>query len=226
MEQHADPHNAPVPSTPAELLRALTERLDALDRPGAVALAHDAVADGRIGISALYVEVLGAYLTGVGTKWQHGTERVWREHFASHCVRTIVESLYTYVAERAAAVPRRGETVLLVCPPKEEHELGLRMLADRFEMAGYRAIFLGADTPIADIVDAATSVGAGIVALSASTVIERIELRSFVDELHERLRGVRIVLGGAAFTHDPGSWSAHELLDPAELGLDSPESGR
>ena len=207
------------PETPGELRQGLAERLDALDRPGAVQLVLDAVAQGRIGIPDLYTQVLGPYLTEVGSRWQHGRELVWQEHFASHVVRTIVEALYPEVARQAAAVPRGGDTVLLVCPPREEHELGLRMLSDRFELAGYRAVFLGADTPIADIVEAAGAVRASIVALSVSTVIERVELRRFIDSLRQELDGVRIVVGGPALQRDPGAWSPEEMFDPAELGL-------
>ena len=207
------------PTTPAELLCELGDSIDALDRAAAVTLALTAVAENRISIADLYTQVLGPYLALVGSRWQHGSERVWQEHFATHVVRTIVEALYPAVAEAAAALPRRGETVLLVCPPDEQHELGLRMLADRFDLAGYRAIFLGADTPVDDIVEAASAVRACIVALSVSTVFERVELRSIVDSLRSRLPETRVLLGGPAFARDPGSWPAEELLDPAELGL-------
>jgi len=207
------------PQTPAELSASIAERLDALDRAGAVNVALDAVADGRIGIPDLYTQVLGPYLTSVGSQWHHGRERVWQEHFASHVVRTIVEALYPRVMAQAAEQPRRGVTVLLVCPPNEEHELGLRMLSDRFDLAGYRSVFLGADTPVDDIVDAAESVHAGIVAMSVSTTIERVELRRFVDELRARLGDARIIVGGPAVRANDGLWKAEELLDPAVLGL-------
>jgi methanogenic corrinoid protein MtbC1 len=207
------------PHTPAELRQTIARRLDVLDRSGAVSAALDSVARGDIGVADLYTQVLGPYLTELGSQWQHGRERVWQEHFASHAIRTIVEALYPDVARQAAEVPSRNEVVLLVCPPNEEHELGLRMLCDRFELAGYHSVFLGADTPIAEIVEAAGAVHANIVALSISTVIERVELRCFVDTLRERLASTRIIVGGPALQRDPGSWAADELLDPSELGL-------
>ena len=207
------------PTSPGELLHRFTECIDSLDRVRAVSLVLDAVEQGLIGVADVHTQVLGPYLTGIGTQWQHGSERVWQEHYASHVVRTVIEALYPVVQREAANAPRRGQTVLLACPPDEEHELGLRMLADRFELAGYRAVFLGADTPVDEIVEAASAVHAHIVAMSVSTVMERIELRSFVDAVRGRLPHVRIVLGGPAFARDRGSWSAEELLDPAELGL-------
>jgi methanogenic corrinoid protein MtbC1 len=205
--------------SPAALLERLAEQVDALDRPGAIELALEAVSSGRIGVADLYTQVLGPLLGRIGSRWQHGTERVWQEHFASHVVRTIIEALYPVVLRESSLVPRNGQTVLLVCPPREEHELGARMLSDRFELAGWNAVFLGADTPLTDIVAAATAVRADLVALSVSTVFERMELRSFVDTLHDALPGTRIAIGGPAFARDSGAWPAEELLDAAELGL-------
>jgi methanogenic corrinoid protein MtbC1 len=219
METNARAAEFPAPSTPAELLRALSDRIDALDRSGAVAQMLDAVAGGRISIADLYTQVLGPYLAAIGSQWQHGTEHVWQEHFASHVVRTIVEALYPSVARAGATVPARGETVLLACPPDEQHEIGLRMLADRFELAGYRAVFLGANVPISEIVAAGHAVGASIVAMSVSTVFERVELRRFVDGVREGLPSARLMLGGPAFARDTAFWADIALLDPAELGL-------
>jgi methanogenic corrinoid protein MtbC1 len=109
-------------------------------------------------------------------------------------------------------------SVLLACPPREQHELGLRMLADRFELAGYDVTFLGADTPLDEITAAARATGASLVALSISTIFERVELRCFVDTLRQQLPGVRIVIGGPAFSRDQ-HWPAEDFLDTHELGL-------
>lgn len=207
----------------ASLLGELQDLVDARDRPGAVALALDAVASDRIAVPDLYTRVLGPYLAQVGTSWSHGVENVWEEHLASHVVLTIVEALYPTVLRMAAEVQATGKTVLLACPPQERHEIGLRMLSDRFELAGWNVTNLGADTPLADIVAAAHATRADLVALSVSTVFERVELRRFIDSLRSALPGVRIVVGGPAFSKDR-SWPAEDLLDPAELGLPGMQS--
>jgi methanogenic corrinoid protein MtbC1 len=200
------------------LLGELQDLVDERDRPGAVALVLDAVESGRIAIPELYTSVLGPFLAQIGARWCHGQESVWEEHLASHVVLTIVEALYPTVLRMASEVPATGRTVLLACPPAERHELGLRMLSDRFELAGWSVTNLGADTPLLDIVAAAQATRAELVALSVSTVFERVELRRFIDSLRRALPGVRIVVGGPAFSKDR-SWPAEDLLDPDELGL-------
>ena len=202
----------------SNLLGELQERADARDRAGAVALVLDAVAAEKITIPDLYVRVLGPFLSYIGSSWAHGTESVWEEHLASHIVLTIVEALYPTVLRIAAEVPAADKTVLLACPPQERHEIGLRMLSDRFELAGWNVTNLGADTPLPDIIAAAQATRADLVALSVSTVYERVELRCFIDSLRKGLPGCRIVVGGPAFSRDH-SWPAEDLLDPAELGL-------
>jgi methanogenic corrinoid protein MtbC1 len=202
----------------ADLLGELQDRVEARDRAGAVAITLDAVASGRIDVADLYTLVLGPFLRRIGSSWSHGTESVWEEHLASHTVQTIVEALYPTVMRMAAETPQSGKTVLLACPPRERHEIGLRMLSDRFELAGWSVTNLGADTPLSDIVGAAQATHADLVALSVSTMIERVELRRFIDALRVALPGVRVVVGGPAFTRDH-TWPAEDLIETAELGL-------
>ncbi len=174
---------------------------------------------GEIAIPNLYVCVLGPLLSDVGLAWQFGRERVWEEHFASATVRTIVESLYLDVCEAAAHVPKRGETAVLACPPDEQHDLGLRMLADRMMLVGWDVYFLGQDTPNAEIIAAARALNADFVVLSVATHFNRVELRATIERLTRELPDVRVGIGGPAFG-DTRDWPAEEILTEAMIGLD------
>lgn len=207
-----------------ETAAILRSRIDALlasrARTGAVREALSAVADG-LPVLDLYDLVLVPLLVDTGTRWQHGTTRVWEEHFASATVRTIVEALYPTVMEQAATVTPTGKTALLACPPHEQHDLGLRMLADRFALAGWSAQFLGTDTPVDEICDAAVVLGADVIVLSASTHFNRVHLRDVVDRVKAGAPNARVVVGGPAFALDH-NWPAGELLSYADLGLAKP----
>jgi len=199
-----------------ELRMRLDELLQAKDRPAAVIAALDAVRDGGLGIIELYDEVLTPALVDTGNAWQRGTTQIWEEHFASSTVRTIVEALYPEVIAESALVASNGRTVLLACPPQEHHDLGLRMLADRFALGGWNAVFLGTDTPIAEICAAASALDASLVVLSASTHFNRLHLRNVVDRIKAGLPGIRVAVGGPAFTLDH-QWPADELLSLDEI---------
>ena len=114
-------------------------------------------------------------LVDVGSMWQRGAAEVWQEHLATGIVRTLVESLAARV--EASAPVQRGSVVVLAAPEEEYHDLGLRMLADRFTLAGWRAHFLGADLPVAEAMSAVGVLGADALALSASTHFHRLALR-------------------------------------------------
>jgi MerR family transcriptional regulator, light-induced transcriptional regulator len=199
------------------LLARLDERVAAHDKPGAVAIALAAVERGEIDIPALYTDVLTPLMVGVGACWQCGETPVWGEHIASSTVRTIVESLYPTVRRLAAGVPANGRSVLLACPPDETHDLGLRMLADRFDLGGWSTHLLGADTPGPEIVAAAEVLGVELVVLSSSTHFHRLRVRTLVDDLHTRLPGVRVVVGGPAFAADSEGFHDDEIMHVEEF---------
>ncbi len=196
-----------------ELRNAVEAALAARDKPTAVRVAVEAVSGRRVAVAELYRDVLHPILVDVGARWQAGERRVWEEHLAAATVRTIVELVYPEVLRLKAAAKSSGRSVLLACPPQEAHDLGLRMVADRFEMAGWTAYFLGADTPPDELVDAARELGVDAVALSSSTHYHRLAVRHLVDELKLRLPGVNVWVGGPAFAHDREGWTEDELVD-------------
>ena len=150
-------------------------------------------------------------LADTGAAWQTGRAAIWEEHLASATVRTIVEIVYPGVLKAKAAVAPSGRTVLLACPPEEGHDLGLRMVADRFDMAGWTTYFLGPDTPVAEIADAARRLGVDAVVMSSSTHFHRLAVRHAVDALKKELPGMDIWVGGPAFGMARGG--PDELLD-------------
>jgi len=160
----------------------------------------------------------------IGDRWQRGTTRVWEEHYTTQIVRGIVDALTPEVIAAQRAVQRDGsavagaQRVLMACPPGEQHDLGMRMLADRFRLAGWDVFYLGTDTPVDEIVDAAKRLGVGLVVLSASTHFNRVLLRDVAVRIRTGLPNVRLAVGGPAFALDR-QWPAAELLDPAALGL-------
>lgn len=207
-----------------ETRTALDAALAAHDRAGAVRVASEAVRVGGVGIDDLYVRVLVPTLVETGGAWRRGEMAVWQEHLTTSIVRTVIESLAVDVADAAARVAANGRTALLACPTGEQYDLGLRMLADRLALRGWRTHFLGADTPASEVVAAARELGADTVVLSAATAYNLVLLRAFVDEVRAALPDVRVGVGGPALQCDH-RWPAADLLTPAELGLDDEPDG-
>jgi methanogenic corrinoid protein MtbC1 len=199
-----------------ETLRSrLDGALATYDRSGAVRFALDAVASDAVSMPELYA-LLGELMSDVGARWQAGTAAVWEEHLASATVRTIVEALYPTV-QRLASAASGGRTVVLACPENEAHDLRLRMLSDRFDLAGWRTLYLGADTPAGDIAAAAETVGAELIVLSVSTHLQRTRLRETLETLRPTVPQVRVSVAQPAFSHDHPQTLGDLLFDPEEF---------
>lgn len=196
-----------------ELRRAVAAALQKHDRATAVRSAVEAVGTGAIDVPTLYREVLVPLLHETGDAWRAGETKVWEEHLASQAVRGVVELVYPAVLKLKAEAPSAGRSVLLACPPEEAHDLGLRIVADRFDMAGWTTHFLGADTPPGEIVDAARTLGVDAVVLSASTHFHLVALRHLVDLLRADLPGIDVWVGGPAFAGAREGWRDDEVVD-------------
>ncbi len=194
---------------PAQLLDRLTAHLAECDRAAAVQAAVEAVTSGSIGIERLYCEVLSPllqYADGSGAV-------VWERYLAAAAVRSIVEILYPGVLSEKAAVRPTGRWVVLACPPEERDDLTLRMLSDRFDMAGWSTAFLGAGASLHEITAAVRHLAADAVVFTASTHLSRLTLRRAVLRLHEEFPDLRIWVGGHAFVGLVADASPTDLIE-------------
>lgn len=196
-------------------LRAeLEERIRSHDRAGAVAAALAALEDGSASAADLY-RVLSEILVDIGAAWQQGSAEVWQEHFVTGIVRNIVEACVLKVEE--AAPEDRTATVVLAAPSDEYHDLGLRMLTDRFILAGWDAHFLGANVPVDELISAVDELQADAVALSASTHFHRVVLKAYVTTLTGARPDLRVWVGGPAFAREHAGWPEEAVLDPHQI---------
>lgn len=195
----------------------LDELLAAHDRPGAVAEVLSAVESEEIGLKELYHDVLSPLMKDVGARWQQGEARVWEEHLTSATVRTIIDALYPLVQRYRASAAPTGRSVVLACPADEQHDLGLRMLSDMFDISGWTTYLLGADTPTRQIADATRCLGADLVVLASTTLVDRVRIRHVLDDLHAALPGVRVVVAGCEADCEERGLTPEEVFSAGEF---------
>lgn len=110
-------------------------------------------------------------------------------------------------------------SALVVCPERELHELGSRMAADAFTLAGFRTIHTGANTPREALVMAAFEECPVVVAISVTDPYNLVEAEQALRLLHDRMsaaartgedlqpkntpRRPKIIAGGHAFRMNP-----------------------
>ena len=139
----------------------LRRALDEMDEPGAQAVLDRLLTD--FTVESVLRDVLLPYLHDLGERWEHGAVSVGQEHFASHVVRG-----------RMAGLARgwgngRGPRALLACPPGELHEMALLTFGIVLNRNGWRVGYLGANTPMLDLIQVASEIRPSLVALAAST---------------------------------------------------------
>jgi methanogenic corrinoid protein MtbC1 len=180
------------------------------DKARCVEFALSTLSSGEIDVVTLYNEVLTPALNAPTYSAAEGAVRIWEEHVRSSIVRTIVENAYPFVqrgkkARSGAVGPRKS--VIVVCPTEEFHEIGARMVADFFELAGFDATFVGANTPQEEIIQAIAVLKPTYVAVSATNTYSLVPARRVLGQLRnlreQSQAGFRIIVGGNAFRKNP-----------------------
>lgn len=155
----------------------------------------------EIDVLDLYTKILTPLLNNMSCKLTDKRICIWKEHVKTAIVRTIVENCYPYVIRKRDAMnyPRRGIAAIL-CPPEEYHDLGARMAADFFTIAGYDAIYVGSNTPYQDFYNAVHVIKPEVVAISVSNYYNLVAAKKMIEELKLALSyPLKIVVGGHAF---------------------------
>jgi DNA-binding transcriptional MerR regulator/methylmalonyl-CoA mutase cobalamin-binding subunit len=150
----------------------------------------------QIGIEGLVRELLAPLTTRVGLAWASELA-VYEEHLYTESVQTVLHNaLFALSQHRGAA--SGSPRVLLTTVPQEQHALGLLMAETMLSLHGAHCISLGVQTPISEIVAAAASQRADIVALSFSSAIPLRDTLRSLDELRARLPAtIEIWAGGS-----------------------------
>ena len=138
-------------------------------------------------VETVLQQVLLPYLHVLGDRWSSGEASVAQEHFASALIRGRLLGLARGWGNGS------GPSVVLACPPGEEHDLGLIMFGIALARRGWRVTYLGQDTPFDTIRQTAAAVDASVVVLA---VAEGTSAGTHADELRALARDVHVAIGG------------------------------
>jgi methanogenic corrinoid protein MtbC1 len=182
---------------------AFRDALIAGDQVGTEEIARGAMADG-MALADLYVDVMFPALIEVGDRWASGDLTVADEHLAT----SIVESLMARIGPGRDRLPsRHRERVLMAGVELEGHVVGLRMLADLAEDAGFDVRYLGPSVPLDALLDLVARLAPDIVCLSVSVATPTTSLVDAAEALVRR-GSVKVLVGGSGvpptLREDPG----------------------
>ncbi len=167
----------------------LAAALDAFDDARAHAVVDRLLA--LVTVDALVSNVVVPYLHDLGERWARGEVSVAQEHFASNLLRGRLLGLARGWGNGL------GPLAVLACPPGEQHDLPLLMFGLALRARGWRIGYLGADTPLETVEEAARSLDPALVVIS-SVAPDR--LRPLQRELRAIARRHRLALAGPGAT--------------------------
>ena len=190
-----------------EIERSLTEGVEALDEP-MVQAALDRLLE-TFALPNALAEVLLPFLRRLGERWATGEIEVAHEHFASNVIGGRLRAL---ARGWGAGV---GPRAVLACQPGERHDLGLLCFGLALREQGWTISYLGADTPLRDVVTVCGELAPAIVVLCA---VNRGRFRGSAKEIRALGKSVRVAIGGAGATRAVADQLGVELLAGDAVG--------
>lgn len=161
-------------------------------------------------VADIFEQILAPAQQRLGWMWHRGEISVADEHFGSATTQSVMSQLRLHFQR----LPSKGRSVVATSTPGDLHEIGMRMVADLFEIDGWHVTFLGANTPIADVVELLERRRFDLLALSVSTALTLRDAGALIEAIRgtSATASTKVLIGGPPFRVVQDIWR--------ELGAD------
>ncbi|MBI5878320.1 MAG: MerR family transcriptional regulator [Chloroflexi bacterium] len=167
---------------------------------------------GLFPLEQVAAQVIVPAMHGIGEQWMRNEIGIGQEHFASNLLRQRLLTALQVQPPLSSAAP----LLIAACAPEEQHELGLLIFTLLARRQGWRVTYLGARTPLHDLVKVGqVSAPRGIV-VSVTTVIGLANLIPLLGEGEQP--AAPIYFGGGLFEALP---RLSETIPGAYIGADA-----
>lgn len=150
-------------------------------------------------IETVVLELFRPVLMEVGVRWAHREICIADERFATNFIRQRLLALLQLYAPFA-----NGSRLICMCPPGEDHEIGLLTFALLMEQRGWEVIYLGQNVTIDGLEPFLARQAPALVSLSVSLVENvsgLIDICRMVEPLQQQ--GLLLTYGGRVFDYYP-----------------------
>lgn len=156
---------------------------------------HQAITQ-NVTYSMLGTNVIQPAMYKVGNLWQTNQITVAEEHLASSITQNVLARSLAFVDYEAP----NDRVALFSCVEGNHHQIGIRIVSDSFEIAGWDVTFLGANTPSGDIISMVRELRPELLGLSVALTQQLPTLKSLTDAIHKEFGADRpfILVGGIA----------------------------
>lgn len=157
-------------------------------------------------VKEIYQQVFQPTQYEIGRLWQLNQISVAQEHYCTAATQLIMSQLYPQVFN----AERNGFRLVATCVSGDLHEIGVRMVADFFEMEGWDTFYLGANTPIESILRTLREQEANLLLVSATMAYHVRAVAELILAIRRdnSLYHVKVMVGGYPFNAAPDLWEA------------------
>ncbi len=186
-----------------QLARTYFDTLQRRERPDASKVILQAIESG-VSIKDIYLHVFQPVLYEIGRLWQCNRLSVVEEHYYTAATQMVMSQLY----DRIFSQQNTGPRLIAACPGDELHEVGIRMVADFFELEGWDTQYLGANVPAEAILAACLRQNPDVLALSTTMSYHSHRAAKAITMLRseESCRDVLVIVGGYCYKLFPELW--------------------
>jgi methanogenic corrinoid protein MtbC1 len=168
-------------AVPTDVLERYLHALLSGDRASSEAIVDELLV-ARVTVPQLYEELMKPALYRVGDLWARNRISVATEQLATVLTEGLLDRVYPAVFN-----PHRcGRRVALATVEGEPHQVGLRMVADLFEMHGWETRLIPAGVPLVALLESIEQDQPDLIGLSVSVSFH-------LDRLEQTLQGLRAV---------------------------------
>ena len=193
------------PANPAlsELCQNYLNTLLHRNRAESSQLILDAVASG-ITVKDIYLHVFQACQYEIGHLWHMNQMTIAQEHYCTAVTQLIMSQLYVHIFNTS----KNGRKLVATCVGGELHEIGMRMVADFFEMEGWDTYYLGSNMPTSGIVKAVLDYKPDVLAISATMVFHIPQVQELIEKIRstDAVKTIKILTGGYPFNIEANLW--------------------
>ncbi len=153
--------------------------------------------EGDTDIMEVYENIFKRAMYDIGDLWEKGKISVATEHMASAITEALINEYYY----RVLSGKKQQKTAVVACVENEYHQIGIKMVSDIFELRGWNALFLGANTPTSELIKFIRQVQPHLLALSLSLHFHLPIMEKMIAAIREEFPDLLILVGGQGFRH-------------------------
>lgn len=142
----------------------------------------------------LYEKVFKPSLYEVGRLWETNKISVAKEHMATAITEGILNELF----QQINPTKKYNKKIVVSCVENEKHQVGIKMVADLFEMKGWDSFFLGSGIPVSELISFIKEVKPDMLAISLSVYFNYSNLVHMLQKISTELPDLFIIIGGQA----------------------------